>query len=32
VQTPQDLQALQEIIWQVKPDLIIETGIAWEAR
>lgn len=29
VQIPQDLQALQEIIWQVKPDLIIETGIAW---
>lgn len=29
VQIPQDLQALQEIIWQVKPDLIVETGIAW---
>lgn len=29
VQIPQDLQALQEIIWEVKPDLIIETGIAW---
>lgn len=29
VQIPQDLQALQEIVWQVKPDLIIETGIAW---
>ena len=29
IQIPQDLQALQEIIWQVKPDLIIETGIAW---
>ena len=29
IQTPQDLQALQEIIWKVKPDLIIETGIAW---
>jgi len=28
-QAPQDLQALQEIIWEVKPDLIIETGIAW---
>ena len=28
-QIPQDLQALQEIIWEVKPDLIIETGIAW---
>ena len=29
IQLPQDLQALQEIIWDVKPDLIIETGIAW---
>lgn len=29
IQVPQDLQAWQEIIWQVKPDLIIETGIAW---
>src|SRR6476660_1375566 len=29
IQIPQDLQAMQEIIWQVKPDLIIETGIAW---
>jgi len=29
LQAPQDLQALQEIIWEVKPDLIIETGIAW---
>jgi cephalosporin hydroxylase len=29
IQAPQDLQALQEIIWKVKPDLIIETGIAW---
>jgi len=29
IQIPQDLQALQEIIWQSKPDLIIETGIAW---
>lgn len=29
IQLPQDIQALQEIIWQVKPDLIIETGIAW---
>ena len=28
LQLPQDLYALQEIIWQVKPDLIIETGIA----
>lgn len=29
LQIPQDLQALQEIIWQVKPDLIIDTGVAW---
>jgi len=28
IQFPQDLIAMQEIIWQVKPDLIIETGIA----
>ena len=28
VQIPQDIYALQEIIWQVKPDLIIETGVA----
>src|SRR3989338_980708 len=28
IQFPQDIIALQEIIWRVKPDLIIETGIA----
>lgn len=28
IQEPQYMQALQEIIWEVKPDLIIETGIA----
>jgi cephalosporin hydroxylase len=28
IQYPQDIIAIQEIIWQVKPDLIIETGIA----
>jgi len=28
IQFPQDMIAIQEIIWQVKPDLIIETGIA----
>jgi cephalosporin hydroxylase len=28
IQLPQELIAMQEIIWQVKPDLIIETGIA----
>lgn len=28
LQLPQDLQAMQEIIWEVKPDVIIETGVA----
>lgn len=28
IQFPQDMIAMQEIIWHVKPDLIIETGIA----
>ncbi len=28
IQYPQDIVAMQELIWQVKPDLIIETGIA----
>lgn len=28
IQYPQDMVAIQEIIWQVKPTLIIETGIA----
>lgn len=28
IQLPQDILAMQEIIWRVKPDLIIETGIA----
>ena len=28
IQYPQDMVAIQEIIWEVKPDLIIETGIA----
>lgn len=28
IQYPQDMVAMQEIIWAVKPDLIIETGIA----
>jgi cephalosporin hydroxylase len=28
IQVPQDIVALQEIIWNVQPDLIIETGIA----
>lgn len=28
VQIPQDIYAMQELIWNVKPNLIIETGIA----
>jgi cephalosporin hydroxylase len=28
IQYPQDMVAMQEIIWKVKPDLIIEMGIA----
>ena len=29
IQLPQDIVAIQEIIWERKPDVIIETGIAW---
>lgn len=28
IQYPQDIMAVQELIWAVKPDLVIETGIA----
>lgn len=28
IKYPQDVQIMQELIWNVKPDLIIETGIA----
>lgn len=28
IQYPQDIIAMQELIWRIKPDLIIETGIA----
>jgi len=28
IQYPQDMVAMQQLIWQVQPDLIIETGIA----
>lgn len=28
IQYPQDILAMQQLIWQVQPDLIIETGIA----
>jgi len=28
IQYPQDIVAMQEIIWQIRPDLVVETGIA----
>ncbi len=28
IQYPQDIQAVQELVWATRPDLIIETGIA----
>lgn len=28
IQYPQDIVAIQELIWSVKPDLVIETGVA----
>lgn len=28
IQFPQDIMAMQELIWKIQPDLIIETGIA----
>jgi len=28
IQYPQDMVAMQELIWEIQPDLIIETGIA----
>ncbi|MDB5098558.1 MAG: Cephalosporin hydroxylase [Cyanobacteria bacterium RYN_339] len=28
IQYPQDIVAMQELVWQVQPDLIVETGIA----
>jgi cephalosporin hydroxylase len=28
IQYPQDMVAIQELIWRIRPDLIIETGIA----
>ncbi|PKR54581.1 cephalosporin hydroxylase family protein [Thalassospira marina] len=28
IQFPQDIVAMQELVWSIKPDLIIETGIA----
>lgn len=29
IQMPEDIVIMQEIIWDTKPDVIIETGIAW---
>jgi len=29
IQMPEDIILMQEIIWDTKPDVIIETGIAW---
>jgi cephalosporin hydroxylase len=28
IQYPQDLMAMQELVWRVQPDLVVETGIA----
>lgn len=28
IQYPQDMIAMQELLWEIKPDLVIETGIA----
>jgi cephalosporin hydroxylase len=28
IQTPQDMVALQEVVWRTRPDVIVETGIA----
>src|SRR5690242_8897316 len=28
IQYPQDMVAVQEVIWKARPDLIIETGVA----
>lgn len=28
IQVPQDIYAIQELVWRIQPDLIIETGIA----
>jgi cephalosporin hydroxylase len=28
IQYPQDIVAMQELVWEVRPDLIVETGIA----
>ena len=32
IQYPQDICAMQELVWQIKPDVIVETGIVMGAR
>ena len=29
IQLPQDIQTKQELIWEYKPEIIVETGVAW---
>lgn len=29
IQYPQDLLAVQELLWSVRPELVVETGVAW---
>lgn len=29
IQMPEDIMLTQEILWQTKPDFVIETGVAW---
>ncbi len=29
IQLPSDIVALQEVIWETRPDVIVETGVAW---
>lgn len=29
---PQDMFAIQEIIWRTRPDFIIEVGVAWDGE
>lgn len=28
IQTPQDMVALQELMWRTRPDVVIETGVS----
>jgi len=29
IQMPEDIVLIQELIWELEPDLIVETGVAW---